>query len=248
MKQKRRTGSFASRYGTLSFTLTCAAWALVLFYGAAHDYVRQDAPLLHRLYSSVGETLLKEALHQEEAGLGASAAYEKALSARFAGTQNRASAERHLGALWAEAGRDAEAEALFKAAAGSPRPPISVYADLCALLLRLGRPEELIPYAEAWAKQGEAAGNLPAQAEARFYLGQAALAQGSAAQAEALFLEGYALRKGGLNAGALALLQSQRGNRAEAQSYAEEYLLSGAPGPERAAIWELWTRLAANHQ
>lgn len=228
-----------------------AAFLAVSFlYGGALLFTRYSGPLLERAGQGVGEVLMKEGQHLETGGdpQGAETAYRAALAAGFAGLQNRTFTEKRLGTLLWQAGRLEEALPHLEAAVSlRPGTELLAYAPLCATLLALGRHAELEHAAQDWKK---AAGtNAKVEAEACYFLGKAAQAQGNELPALESFKEGAELAPGSLASGALGLFHFERKQYEEARPHLEAYLLLGTSGkPEDDAIRNAYQALPISLQ
>ena len=217
---------------TLGLT-ALAAGALLAF---CFLYSRLAPAFLARLDTSVGEMLMEEGMRLEQAGAfeNAKERYRLALDSRFEGLQNRAHTLNRLGIrLWLE-GNLEDAATYLQQAADSPYAPISVYAPLCDALMKLKRHADARKLLGRWQAAADASGISSYQAEAKFYAGQIAMADGNTEAAMARYREGDAIAPGGRNAAELAYLYYDAGEYEKALVFAERYLKNGGAGSRAA--------------
>ncbi len=220
-------------FSSLKMALGLAILATLLACAGMGIYARHGERLLRALDNGIGEVLMKEGHRLELAGVNesAKATYRAALKARFAGAQNKAFVQRHLGVMLWKEGRPGEALPLLQAAAAPEEASLAIFEPWCDVLLQLKRSDELKQAAERWRGRLLKEDNPAARALACHYLAQAARLNNSLPEAESLLREGFETYPGGPCAAELALLASERGQTEEARQYAEAFLSSGACGP-----------------
>jgi hypothetical protein len=122
----------------------------------------------------------------------------------------------------------------LEAATAGADPVLSAFALRCEALLTLGRVAEITQVLAAWRAAAGNAWPENQRADAAYYAGKAALAQGHREEARAAFAEGTALDAGHRCANELAAMLFEDGEYAQMNAVIEAYLATGATG-ERAA-------------
>lgn len=220
--------------------------AAIVVYAACQVYVRVAPPWLASLGDELGDVLMREGLRLETAGALESAQerYEQALSARFAGTFNRAFTEKQLGVLLWRQGRYADAVPHLQAALAGPEPSSTAYEPLADALFQLGRLEDALAVAQTWAAFAAAREDATAQAAALFQAGRVATRQGDLATAMRTYEQSLALDPASTSASDLGILYAQQGDAATAIRYLDQFLSHGGSGSRADYARRLRDRLA----
>ena len=218
----------------------CLAGVLGVF-----AYARHGAPLLERLDTAVGEVLMNEGIRIEEAGVldDARVRYERALAARFAGSQNRIYTHKRLGAVLWKQGRFEAALPHLRNAVQGPHAQLSAFEILCDALFHLERYDAAAAVIPDWLAAADAADAPKARATALLFQGRVALRHGDLDAAQPPLEASYRLDPGGRAASELAFVYYKAGRHEKALELIDAYLAGGARGDRADYVRELRTRI-----
>ncbi len=220
-------------------TLLFSAIALAMLLLVSVNYRIFGPAIVQRLEDSVGENLMKvaQALEKNKNTEDAKRMYEIATRSRFAGEFNRSYVFYRLGYLcWADQEYEKSAEYLKESVSSRDYPAVNAYEFLIDSLIRIGKHEEALFYAEQWLEKVKSREDL---ANVHYYLGRIYELSQNTEKAKEVWTKGHKILPGSKSSYELAFLFKKRGDCKKAVYYAESVLKAGLLPTREPAIKKL---------